>query len=39
MITNKQFEEFKQEFNSIVEVYKEEFSEEKKRAWRTYEQQ
>ena len=39
MITNKQFEEFKQEFDTIVEVYKKEFSEEKKRDWRTYEQQ
>ncbi len=39
MITNKQFEEFKQEFDAIVEIYKGEFSEKKKRDWRTYEQQ
>ena len=39
MITNRQFEEFKQEFDTIVDVYKKEFSEEKKRDWRIYEQQ
>lgn len=39
MITNRQFDEFKREFNTITEIYRREFSEEKKRDWRTYEQQ
>ncbi len=39
MITNRQFDEFKREFDTITSIYKKEFSEEKKRDWRTYEQQ
>lgn len=38
-LTNKQFEEFKQEFNTIIDMYKKEFSEQKLTNWKTYEAQ
>ena len=39
MITNNQFDEFKQQLNSIIDLYKKEFSEQKTTDWRVYEKQ
>jgi transposase len=39
MITNNQFDEFKQQLNSIIDLYKKEFSDQKPIDWRTYEKQ
>ena len=39
MITNNQFDEFKQQLNSIIDLYKREFSEQKTTDWRVYEKQ
>jgi transposase len=38
-LTNKQFEEFKQELDTIIDMYKKEFSEQKPTDWKTYEVQ
>jgi hypothetical protein len=38
-LTNRRFEEFKQEFSAIIEAYKHEFSEQKHTNWKTYETQ
>ena len=38
-LTNKQFEEFKQELDAIIDMYKKEFSEQKPTDWKTYEAQ
>ena len=39
MLTNRQFEDFKHELNAIIDVYKQEFSEQKPTDWKTYEKQ
>jgi transposase len=39
MITNRQFEEFKQELTAIIDIYKKEYSEQKPTDWKTYEKQ
>ena len=39
MLTNRQFEDFKQELNAIIDIYKKEFSEQKPTDWKTYEKQ
>jgi transposase len=39
MLTNEQFDEFKQELNSIIDLYKKEFSDHKPTDWKTYEKQ
>lgn len=39
MITNKQFAEFKQELNTIIDIYKKEFSNQKPIDWKKYEKQ
>jgi|WetSurMetagenome_2_1015567.scaffolds.fasta_scaffold19009_6 transposase len=39
MITNKQFDEFKQELNTIIDIYKKEFSNQKPIDWIKYEKQ
>lgn len=39
MITNRQFDRFKEELNAIVEIYKDEFTTEKVIDWKTYELQ
>ena len=39
MLTNRQFDEFKQELPAIIDVYKKEFSEQKPTDWKTYEKQ
>jgi transposase len=38
-LTNKQFDEFKQELQSIIHLYKQEFAEQKPTDWKTYEKQ
>ena len=39
MLTNKQFDEFKQELAAIIDIYKKEFSEQKPTDYKTYETQ
>jgi sugar-specific transcriptional regulator TrmB len=39
MLTNKQFDEFKQELNTIIDIYKKEFSNHKPTDYKTYEKQ
>jgi transposase len=39
MITNNQFDEFKQQLNSIINLYKKEYSNQKSTDWRTYEKE
>jgi hypothetical protein len=39
MLTNKQHDEFKQELNTIINIYKQEFSEQKPTDYKTYETQ
>ena len=38
-LTTKQFEEFKEELDTIIDIYKKEFSEQKPTDWKTYEKQ
>jgi hypothetical protein len=37
MITNNQFDQFKQELNTIIDLYKKEFSAQIPTDWQTYE--
>jgi len=39
MLTNNQFDEFKQELNAIINVYRKEYSWQKPVEWKTYEKQ
>jgi len=39
MLTNKQFDEFKQELPAIIGIYKKEYSEQKPTNYQTYEKQ
>jgi transposase len=39
MLTNRQFDEFKQELDTIIDVYKKEHSEQRSTDWKTYERQ
>ncbi len=39
MITNNQFNQFKQQLNAIIDLYKKEFSNQKPTDWRAYEKQ
>lgn len=39
MLTNKQFDQFKQELPAIIDIYKQEFSEQKPTNYQTYEKQ
>ena len=36
MITNNQFDNFKKDFDKLVELYKEKYSVDKKRNWQEY---
>jgi hypothetical protein len=38
-LTDKQFDGFKQELQTIIDLYKQEFSEQKTIHWKTYEKQ
>lgn len=38
-LTTKQFEEFKEELDTIIDIYKKEFSKQKPTDWKTYEKQ
>ena len=39
VLTNKQFDEFKKELNSIIDLYKQKFSDQKSINWQAYEKQ